>query len=82
MGLYTASDELIAEFDEALMLDAASNRVFERRDLDTDTRTRVSISELLQDNETDSELCNWIRSANLGAKTGLAQGKIILKRVE
>jgi hypothetical protein len=82
MKLATAAAELIAELDEALIMDAANNRVFELRDMDADTRTRVGISKLLQDNESDAELCNWMRGANLGAKTGIAQGKMILKRVE
>lgn len=82
MKLLNASEELIAEMDEALLLDAASNRVFEIRDMDTGSRQRVNIADLLRDNETDPELCNWIRAANLRAEFGSAQGKIILRRVE
>jgi hypothetical protein len=82
MNLPTAPKELLAELDEALLIDAASNRVFEIRDLDTKERRRVNIAELLRDNETDPELCDWVRAANRGAFTGFAQGKIILRRVE
>lgn len=80
--LPNASKKLLAEFDEALLIDAASHRVFEIRDMDTDKRTRVNIDVLLRDNETDTELCDWIRAANRGAFTGSAQGKIVLRRVE
>jgi hypothetical protein len=82
MNLYTAPEELIAELNEALLIDAAANRVFEIRDIDTGERHRVGIAELLRDNETDEGLCEWIRAANLRAEFGSAQGKIILRRVE
>lgn len=82
MNLPTASQELLAQFDEALLIDAASNRVFEVRDFDTGHRQRFTIAELLRDNETDTELCDWIRAANRGAFTGYAQGKLVLRRVE
>lgn len=81
-ALPNASKELLAEFDEALLIDAAANRVFEIRDVDTGERHRVGIAELLRDNETDEGLCEWIRAANLRAEFGSAQGKIILRRVE
>jgi hypothetical protein len=81
-NLPNATQQLLAELDEALLIEAASNRVFEIHDLDMDTRTRVNIGELLRDNETDEGLCEWIRAANLRAEFASAQGSIILRRVE
>lgn len=78
----TACNELLTQLDEGLILDAANNRVFKIFDRSNTKPRRVNIADLLRENETDIELCKWIRSANLRAETYSAQGNIILQRVE